>query len=116
MMFYGQPGSTRAALLLEVKDKDGNPQVMIYHLAEPIMMQMEQDFGSLHYNLFDGASRVRNIPAKLTVEAYLTGPPQEYSQPMPGQEEIEPAQLAIESNESEIVIDEEGFESWQQED
>ena len=115
MMFYGKPGSTRAALLLEVKDEDGNPKVMIYHLAEPITMQIDQEFGSLHYNLFDGASRIQNVPAKLTVEAYLTGPPKEYSHSMPS-EEIEPAQLAISSNESEIVIDEDGFEEWQRED
>lgn len=114
-MFYGRSGSTRAALLLEVKDKDGNSQVMIYHLAEPIMMQIDQEFGALHYNLFDGASRVQNVPAKITVEAYLTGPPREHHQPMPS-EEIEPAQLAISSNESEIIIDEEGFEEWQNDD
>lgn len=114
-MFYQQGRSTRAALLIESTDSDGEKHVLIYHLGTPISLTMEQDY-STFYNVFDGA-HVREMPAKLTVEAYLTGAPREYDQQMPSQqEEIEPTHLAIESNESEIIIDEDGFEEWQNED
>lgn len=112
MMFYGQPGSTRAALLLEVKDKEGNPKVMIYHLAEPLRIQIDQEFATRNYNIFDGAY-IQDIPTKLTVEAYLMGVPREYNRPMPS-EKLEPSQLAISSNESEIIVNDEDFESWQE--
>lgn len=112
-MPFDMPRSTRAALLIETFDANGDKQVLIYHLSEPIMMRMEQDYPS--YNIFDGATRVRPVPAKLTVEAYLRDPtPSYYGGPIPEQEEIQPAQLAIESNESEIIIDEESFDEWQE--
>lgn len=105
---------TRAALLIETFDKDGNKQIMIYHLTEPISMVMEQDY-SMHYNMFDGVSRAASMPTRLSVEAYLADPnPQYWEGPMPDpdQQELPPAQIAITSNDDIIegeVLDDEGF-------
>jgi hypothetical protein len=114
-MFYPHVGSTRAALLIESTDSNGEKHVLVYHLTTPITLSVDTEYTTM-FNVFDGAS-FRPLPTLLSMEAYLAGPPREWDQQMPSpQEEIEPTHLAIESNESEIIIDEDGFEEWQQED
>ena len=110
---------TRAALLVEQKDKDGNPIVLVYHIAATsLLMERDFDYG---FNVFDGATRLLPTPTRVSVEGYLTDPnPRPWTGPMPGaeQEEIEPAQLAITSNEEpdEIVIEEDDMEEHWRED
>jgi len=105
---------TRAALFVEEKDKNGNPVVVIYHLAIN-QMRLEREFDHM-FNVFDGATRsIRPTPMRLTVDAYLKDAnPRPWNGPMPGAEqgEIDPVHLAITSNEDpdEIVIDEDDIE------
>ncbi len=113
-MSFGRPRSTRAALLIETLMPNGEKRVLIYHLAEPIMMRVDQEYNNI--NIFDVASsHVRLMPAKLTVEAYLTDQPREWNGSMPQEEqpELQPVNLAIESNESDIVVEPEEYEDWE---
>ena len=102
---------TRAALLVEEKDKNGNPIVVIYHLAVN-QMRLEREYDRT-FNVFDGLNRtILPTPMRMTIDAYLQDAnPQPWNGPMPTaqQEEIESPQLAITSNEDiiegEIVDD-----------
>lgn len=114
-MSFGRPGSTRAALLIESITPDGEKRVLIYHLAEPIMLNMEQDYDN--FNIFDEATRyIRREPERLTVQAYLADPePRQWNGPMPEseQQELQPVNLAIESSESDIIVEAEEYEDWE---
>ncbi len=115
MMFYPHGGSTRAALLIESIDSKGEKHVLVYHLSSPISMTLDTEYTTM-YNVFEGA-RYAPMPTRMSVEAYLNGPPREWDQQMPAeQEEIEPTNLAIESNESEIVVEYDEYDADLDED
>ncbi len=114
-MPFMQQGGTRAALLIEVKEKDGNLKTLVYHLAIPLTIDMEEEYNTLDFAFADGASYIRPRSTKIRIEGYV-GAPREYSPGMPQQRGIEPTHLAIESNESEIVIDPDDYEDWQRDD
>lgn len=110
---------TRAALLVEDKDKDGNPIFMVYHVALT-QMSLEREFDRT-FNVFEGATRILPAPTRISMDGYLTDPnPRPWNGPVPNaeQEEVEPVQLAIMSNEEpeEIVIEEDDFEDHWRED
>ena len=109
---------TRAKLLVEQKDKDGNPIYMVYHIALT-QMRMDHEFEQ-SYNIFDVASRVLPSPIRISVDGYLTDPnPRPWDGPMPNaeQEEVEPAQLAITSNDDIIegeIIEDDLDDDWRE--
>lgn len=106
-----QPG-TRSALLVETKDKNGNVVVLIYHLEPPLVISTEVEHEV--YQTF-GDPRVHYLPVseKITIEAYLgSGRNWDGGSPFE-QAEIEPSQLAIESNDSdEIVVEYDDSEEY----
>lgn len=112
-MFGFPHRSTRAALLIEHIDENGEKKILMYDMGLPMSVSVEHE-----YNLWDirEDGRVPPHSSRVSIDAYLRDP-RIYGHEFPGdQREIEPAQLAIESNEGEIVIDEEGFAEWQQEE
>lgn len=113
-MPFMQQGGTRAALLIETKDKDGNLKTLVYHLAMPLTIDMEEEYNTFDFAFADGASYIRPRSTRVRIEGYMGGA-RVYEPGIPQQEELEPTHLAIESNEGEIIIDEEGFEQWQNE-
>lgn len=112
-MFGFPHRSTRAALLIETEE-DGEKKILIYQMGMPLSVSVDHEYNIWDFR--DGGTQIFPHSSRVTIEAYLSDP-RAYGHEFPiSQEEIEPAQLAIESNESEIIIDEEGFEAWQQED
>lgn len=112
-MFGFPRNNIRAALLIETEE-NGERKVLIYDMATPISVSVDYE-----YNLWDfrdGGNRISPHATKVSIDGYLSDP-RVYGHEFPTeQNEIEPSQLAIESNESEIVIDEDGFEEWQTDD
>lgn len=117
-MMFGYPfGGTRAALLIETKDENGNKHVMVYNLAMPLTVSLDYDIAS-RYNIFDGFDHKNQVPmsTNIHIDATLTDPPREWQGSMPEtQEELED-QKAIESSEEIVVegelIDEEIDYEW----
>lgn len=110
---------TRAVLLVEQKDKDGNPMYLVHHLLLS-QMTMERDYERT-FNIFDDMTRILPTPIRVSFDGYLTDPnPRPWTGPVPGaeQEEIDPTQLALTSNddilEGEIIEDD--FEDHWRED
>lgn len=106
------PGATRTALLMEMKDKDGNKQVLIYHLTQPIIT-LENEWEA-NFNLFDPRIQMTNYGTKVTIEAYLSDP-RNYDGPMPDpdQKEIEHTKAVTDGTpEEEIIYDEHDYDSW----
>lgn len=114
-MFSHHMGSTRAALLIEHIEPDGERKIIVYYLSHPITLTTEEEF-SATYNVFDKVPRYTTNPVRISVDAYLAAEPQEWDGKMPQQEEVEPVRMAIQSSESDIVVDEDDFEQWQSED
>lgn len=102
-MMYGIPlGTTRAALLVESKDKDGNVVIEVHYLN---LLSTRYDISR---NVFDGDHGLVVIEGVVRGQGVWHGP-----MPDAEQEAIEPTQLAIESNEiveAEIVEDEDDYE------
>lgn len=97
-MFSIPLGTTRAVLLIESRDPDGNVSVMAHDLRL-LSTRYEVD-----YNVFNGGY------GRVDIEAIHMGD-RIWEGSIPS-DEIASDQLAISSSESEIVIDEEGFEEW----
>lgn len=105
-MFSMRPGNTRAALLIESTKPDGTKETLIYHLAEPIRISMQQQYSTL-FNVFDGASRILPHYTEVTIEA-LMGDGSIFrpaENPFEQQKEIEPVNLALTSNEDPDIIE-----------
>lgn len=114
-MFGFPHRSTRAALLVETEE-NGEKKVLIYQMGMPISVSIEQEYNTFDFAFADGASRIRPRSTRVQIEGYLEDP-RVYGHEFPTEQpEIEPTHLAIESNEGEIIIDEEGFEEWQRDD
>lgn len=107
-MFFGH--NTKAALVIETTTDDGAKQTLIYRLAEPITIDIDWD---LHVNLFDGLySQYRETQKKISIDAYL-GKGRLWDHEFPGEQaEIEPANLAIESNDGDIVYETDEQNDW----
>jgi hypothetical protein len=104
--------SSRTALLMEVKDKDGNKQVIIYHLTSPVIT-LEQDY-DIGYNIFDASTRILPQSTKVTIEAYLSDPRRyEGNMPDPNQGEVEHTKAITDGTEEEIVYEADEFEDWE---
>lgn len=114
-MFYMPQGQTRAALLIEHVDEKGEKNTLIYHIAPPITVELTEDY-STNFNLFDGVSRVYHPEyTRINIDAYL-GAPMQYDSRIPDErEEIEHTKEITDGND-EIIIDEDGFEEWQDDD
>lgn len=104
------PRSSRTALLMEVVDKDGNKNVLIYHLTGPMTITLDNEY-DLTYNIFEPTTRLHHTSTKVTIEGYL-GDPRQYdgAMPDPNQAEVEHTKAITDGNEDEIIIDD--YEDW----
>lgn len=112
-MFGFPSSSTKAALLVEHIDENGEKKVLIYQMGMPLSVSVDYEYNVWDFR--DSGNRVRPHSTRVTIDGYLTDP-RVYGQSFPdNQEEIDPPQKAIESSESEIVIEKDEYERWENE-
>lgn len=101
--------STRSALLIETNE-NGEKKILIYHLAPPISITVEQDY-EMQYNVFEmNYPRYKGFDTRVSIEAYL-GSPQEYQGDIPEREEIEHTKAITDGND-EIIIEPDEYDEW----